>query len=233
MTALNAVITRAGLAYMRDRMHSDAPPVISHIAVGDAAPYQASATQTALHHERARLPITGFATPAINILHTTAIYDDPAASHEITEVGLLADDGTLLAVFAEPDINFGWKSATVPRLFAWDWIIDVWDLSQVQITIAEPELSLFFGEEIAALASSDVTLGRLLLDARQRLRALERERDALRAALQRAAAERAQMHREIAAITTALAEQLGLIIETDALATQTATRLLTHEITEH
>ena len=207
MTALNAVITRAGLRYVRDRMHSDARPVISHVAVGDASPYRASATQTALHHERARLEITGFKTPAVNVLHVTAIYDDPAASHEITEVGLLADDGTLLAVFADPTINLGWKSPNVPRLLAWDWVIDVWDLSQVQVSVAEPELSLFFGEEIVALAASDVTLGRLLLDARQRLRDLEHERAALRAALQRAAAERAQMRRELAAITTALTER--------------------------
>ncbi len=233
MTALNAVITRAGLRYVRDRMHSDTPPVISHIAVGDAAPYSASATQTALHNERARLPITGFQTPAVNVLHTTAIYDDEAAAHEITEVGLLADDGTLLAIFADPDINLGWKSPNVPRLFAWDWIIDVWDLSQVQVTVAEPELTLFFGEEVTALAASDATLARLLLDARRRIRDLERDCDILRAALQRAAAERAQMRRELAAIAAALTEQLGLIIETDALATQTATGLLTHEITEH
>ena len=173
MTALNAVITRAGLAYMRDRMHSDAPPVISHIAVGDAAPYAASATQTALHHERARLPITGFATPAINILHTTAIYDDPAAAHEITEVGLLADDGTLLAVFADPTINLGWKSPNVPRLMAWDWIIDVWDLPQVQITVAEPELSLFLGGEIAALAAATLVAQRIALENRERIIEME------------------------------------------------------------
>jgi len=80
----------------------------------------------------------------------------------------------------------------------------------VQVTVAEPELSLFFGEEITALAASDATLARLLLDARQRIRELERDRDALRAALQRAAAERARMRRELGAIATALTEQLGL-----------------------
>ncbi len=233
MTALNAVITRAGLAYMRERMHSDAPPVISHIAVGDAAPYQASATQTALHHERARLEIAGFQTPAVNVLHVTAIYDDPAAAHEITEVGLLADDGTLLAVFADPDINLGWKSANVPRLFAWDWIIDVWDLTQVQVTVAEPALSLFFGEEVAALAASDATLARLLLEARWRIHDLERERAGLRRNYLRLAEEMEQLRGQMAALSLALAEHLGLILETDALATQTATQLLTHRITEH
>ena len=167
MTALNAVITRSGLRYMRDRMHSNTAPVISHVALGDASPYRASATQTALHHERARLEIAGYQTPAINILHVTAIYDDPAAAHEITELGLLADDGTLLAVFADPDINLGWKSPNVPRLFAWDWVVDAWDLTQVQITVAEPELTLFFGEEITALAASNALLARLLLEARQ------------------------------------------------------------------
>ena len=233
MTALNAVITRAGLRYVRDRMHSDQAPVISHIAVGDAAPYRASATQTALHHERARLPIAGFATPAVNVLHTTAIYDDEAAAHEITEVGLLADDGTLLAIFADPDINLGWKSPNVPRLMAWDWVIDVWDLSQVQVTVAEPELSLFFGEEVTALASADATLARLLLEARRRIHDLERERAGLRRNYLRLAAEMEQLRGQMAALSLALAEQLGLIVETDALATQTATQLLTHRITEH
>ena len=241
MTALNAVITRAGLRYVRDRMHSAQAPVISHIAVGDAAPYSASATQTALHNERARLEIAGFQTPAINILHTTALYDDPDASHEITEVGLLADDGTLLAVFADPTINLGWKSANVPRLFAWDWIIDVWDLTQVQVTVAEPALSLFFGEEVTALAASDAQLSRLLLEARRRIHDLERERDDLRAEQARLTAQLHELRVEMqAAITTAvddlrsaLTDQLGLIAETDALATQTATQLLTHRITEH
>ena len=233
MTALNAVITRAGLAYMRDRMHSDQRPVISHIAVGDASPYRASAPQTALRHERARIAIAGFKTPAINILHITALYDDPRAQHEITEVGLLADDGTLLAVFADPQVNLGWKSQQVPRLLAYDWVIDAWDLTQVQITVAEPELSLFFGEEVAALAASDATAMRLLLEHRQRIAELERQVAAQQAALARAAAERAQMRRDIAAITTALTEQLGLIVATDALATSTATQLLQHEITEH
>ncbi len=233
MTALNAVITRAGLRYMRDRMHSDAPPIISHIAVGDAAPYQASATQTALHHERARLEIAGYQTPAVNVLHVTALYDDAAAAHEITEVGLLADDGTLLAVFADPDINLGWKSPNVPRLLAYDWVIDAWDLTQVQVTVAEPELTLFIGEEIAALAASDVTQASLLLDARQRIRELERDRERLSAALVRAGQERAQMQRALTAITEALVDQLGLVIEVDALAVQTATQLIHHTITEH
>ena len=233
MTALNAVITRAGLAYMRDRMHSDQRPVISHIAVGDASPYRASATQAALRHERARLPVAGFRTPAINVLHITALYDDAQAQHEITEVGLLADDGTLLAVYAEPGINLGWKSQSVPRLLAYDWIVDAWDLTQVQITVAEPELALFFGEEIAALAGADITAMRLLLEHRQRIAELERQVAAQQAALARAADERAQMRRDIAALTTALSEQLGLIVVTDALATSTATQLLQHEITEH
>jgi len=164
MTALNAVITRAGLAYMRDRMHSDQRPVISHIAVGDASPYRASATQTALRHERARISIAGFKTPAVNVLHITALYDDPQAQHEITEVGLLADDGTLLAVYAEPSINLGWKSQHVPRLLAYDWIIDAWDLTQVQITVAEPELSLFFGDVFAAFAAEFIRLQRRLVE---------------------------------------------------------------------
>ena len=233
MTALNAVITRAGLQYMRDRMHSDNRPVISHIAVGDASPYRASATQTALRNERVRLAIAGFRTPAINILHITALYDDPQAQHEITEVGLLADDGTLLAVYAEPSINLGWKSQQVPRLLAYDWVIDVWDLTQVQITVAEPELSLFFGEEIATLAAADMTAMRLLLEQRQRIADLERQVAAQQAALARAADERAQMRRDIAALTTALTEQLGLIVATDALASSTATQLMWHEITEH
>ena len=233
MTALNAVITRAGLRYMRDRMHSDQPPIISHIAVGDGAAYDASATQTALHHERVRLPIAGFQTPAANVLHVTAIYDDPAASHEITEVGLLAEDGTLLAVFADASINLGWKSPNVPRLLAYDWVIDAWDLTRVQVTVAEPELSLFFGEEIAALASADITAMRLLAEHSRRLAALEAERDRLSAALERVADDRARMHAELAAIRQALAEHLGLIAEVDALSMQTATQQLDHQITEH
>ena len=160
MTALNAVITRSGLAYMRDRMHSDQRPVISHIAVGDASPYRASATQTALRHERARIGIAGFKTPAINILHITALYDDPSAQHEITEAGLLADDGTLLAIFADPAIKLGWKSQAVPRLLAYDWIIDVWDLTQAQITVAQPPLNLFFGGEFAILSTEIIRLQR-------------------------------------------------------------------------
>ena len=212
MTALNAVITRAGLAYMRDRMHSDQRPVISHIAVGDAAPYRASATQTALHHERARIAIAGFKAPAINILHITALYDDPSAQHEITEVGLLADDGTLLAVFADPSINLGWKSQQVPRLLAYDWVVDAWDLTQVQITVAEPELSLFFGGEFAALALSDITAHRLVLEHRRRIAELERQVAAQQAALGKAGAERAQLRTHLDKLARACAAQLGLTI---------------------
>jgi len=117
--AIKFILTDAGKEAMA-QVGQVGPVKIDKIIIGSLG-YIASAGQTSLWKEIKRLNTIGSSSSGKGIIHVTAI-DNSADEYTVREVGLLSEDGILIAVYAqvEPIII---KAAGSVNLLAFDWVI--------------------------------------------------------------------------------------------------------------
>lgn len=152
MNPLIPVLTRAG---MRAVFRADSEGLsarVSHIVFGDQG-YNPTGNETALAHERIRVPIAAGAWVGDFTIHLTALLDD-GPSFWVKECGILLSDGTLLAVWSDPTTPLAYKTAGVPIITAFDLSIEAFPKTSLTVDAGDVDLTLFFGSEFAAIATA-------------------------------------------------------------------------------
>ena len=134
-TPLAPLITAAGLASIWRASNDGVSAQITHIALGDGA-YAPAQDQTKLRSEKARSPVAGGERLGNTQIHLTAIADD-AKAFWVREIGFILADGTLLAVWSDPNAALAYKAADVQLLLAYDLALNA--LPPDSVTMPRPE----------------------------------------------------------------------------------------------
>jgi hypothetical protein len=121
MTALQPIITTAGLQTVLNASNDGLQAKLTHIALGDTG-WQPDATATQLQQERQRIPISNGSRLQSSQLHITAV-ENGDQNYWVREIGLFLDDGTLLAIWSDPEQALAWKSSGVDLLLAFDLLL--------------------------------------------------------------------------------------------------------------
>lgn len=115
------VITTAGLAAVFNATSDGLSARITHIALGDAA-WSPGHGATALQNERHRIAISSGSRVETTQIHLTAI-ENGAVEYWVREIGFILEDGTLLAVWSDPDQALAFKAKGVDLLLAFDLVL--------------------------------------------------------------------------------------------------------------
>lgn len=184
MRALKPVITAAGLRAVVRADHSGLAATISHISVGAGPGFDPDGEETALRSERARIGVIKASRPAPTTVHLEAVLDQ-GASFWIREVGVHLDDGTLLAIWSDPDTPLAYFTAGVPILLAFTLTIDSLPADAVTVIAGDLDTSLFIVAPLARVASAVVDLMGAMPALRDEVATLREGVDAWRGAIDR------------------------------------------------
>ncbi len=127
---------------------------ITHIALGDAG-YTPTQTMTGLRSERARYPVAD-GQDLGKQLHITALADGPA-EFWVREVAFILESGATLALWSDPDKPLAYKAAGVDLLLAYDLVLSSLPPGSVTVQSTGAGLSLSMAEEVAALATGQIS----------------------------------------------------------------------------
>lgn len=152
---LQPAITEVGLAAIWRASNDGVAAQITHIALGDSA-YAPSQTQTKLRTEKARYPVSDGQRLSNTQIHLTAVADD-TKTFWVREVGFYLSDGTLLAVWSDPAKVLAYKSAEAELLLAYDLSLSALPSGSVTIESSGAGLNLTLAEELAALATGQIS----------------------------------------------------------------------------
>ena len=171
METLNPVLTNAGLRALLNASNTGVEAAIAEIAFGDAngAGYAPQANRTALVRERARVAVGGGERVANSEVEVQALLDT-GPSFWIREVGFVLDDGTMLAIWSDPDTPLAYKTAGVPLAVAYNLALEGAPADTVTVNITGPNVNLTLVGPIALLSAEIVRAHRLAISA-ERVRA--------------------------------------------------------------
>lgn len=128
---------------------------ITHIALGEAA-YTPHQGLVRLQAERARYPIADGKPISSTQVHLTALADGNA-EFWVREVGFYLADGTCLAIWSDPARPLAYKAAGVDLLLAYDLVLSALPPGSVTVQSTGAGLSLAMAEELAALATGQIS----------------------------------------------------------------------------
>ena len=151
-TALQPVITKAGLAAILTATKTGLAAEISHIAL-DSLGYTPSAEQKTLRNEVARFPISSGEKLSSTLLHLTAVADG-TTGYWVRGVGIFLKDGTLLAVWSHPTEALAYKAANIDLLLAYDLSLAALPADSVTIVSSAAGLNLTLAGPLAALSTA-------------------------------------------------------------------------------
>lgn len=154
-TPLQPVITQAGLAAIFRATNDGLSAQITHVVLGSSG-YTPVQTQTALRSKKGTYPISDGQKLSNTQIHLTAMADD-AAEYWVREVGFLLADGTLLAVWSDPTQALAYKSPNAQLLLAYDLSLAALPANSVTINSTGAGLNLTLSEQLAALASVQIS----------------------------------------------------------------------------
>jgi len=165
MDALIPKITDAGLEALLNAHSTGVDAAISHIAFGDANGnrYTPNTYQTTLVRERARVPIGGGEKAGPFEIIVEALLDE-GPSFTINEVGFILDDGTLLAVWADPDISLAYKTAGVPLAVSYNLALAGIPSGSLTLNVSGPNVNLSIVGPIAQMSAEIIRLQRRAIE---------------------------------------------------------------------
>jgi len=115
-TTITPLFTDAGLAAVASATGAGLAAEIAEIAIGDSG-YAPGASSTALQSERARVSVSAGGTTGPHEVLVEAMVPEGAPEFWIREVGFFLADGTLLALWSDPEKNLGWRGELAPWFF--------------------------------------------------------------------------------------------------------------------
>jgi len=153
-TPLQPIITDAGLQAVFAASNDGLSMRITHIALGADA-YNPTRAQTRLRNEKARFPVADGTRVSPTQIHLSAIADG-TSQFWVREVGFILEDGTLLAVWSDPDQPLAYKTANVDLLLAFDLSLAALPADSVTVVSSGAGLNLVLSEELATLAAGQI-----------------------------------------------------------------------------
>ena len=159
MKALIPKITDAGLAAVFNASNDGLEAKISHMAFGDGdtgsgvTGYAPTGHETALRHERARVPIGGGKRLSPHEVEVQALLDT-GPELWVTEVGFYLEDGTLFAVWSDPDVKLGFKADGMPLVVALNLALQGVPPDSVNVTISGPSVNITMLENVVSIAAN-------------------------------------------------------------------------------
>ena len=124
-------VTTAGLGAVLNSTNDGVAARITEIALGDEA-YTPGADATALRSERSRIQVSGGNRINETQVHVTAV-ENTDTEYWVREIGFFFDDGTLFAIWSNPDQALAFKAAGVDLLLAFDLVLSA--LPEDSITV--------------------------------------------------------------------------------------------------
>ncbi|MEN3030299.1 phage tail protein [Chromobacterium amazonense] len=149
------LILDGGLAAIQLASRDGVQLRITHVALGDAG-YTPDVGQTALKHEIARYPIADGQSVGPRQLHLTALADDDK-EFWIREVAFILEGGQPLAIWSDPQQVLAYKQAGMQLLLAYDLALSGVPADSVTVQSTGAGLNLALGEELASLATAQIS----------------------------------------------------------------------------
>ena len=130
---LTPMITTAGLNAVINATNDGVNAKIVSIVLGDTA-WEPDATAETLQNERARVSITGSTRINPTQIHLTAI-ENGDVEYWVREIGFILEDGTLLAVWSQPDQDrpLAYKAAAIDLLLGFDLVLSALPADSVMV----------------------------------------------------------------------------------------------------
>lgn len=131
MTAIQPVMTTAGIQALFNADNTGVAAKITHIALGDSG-YTPVDSATGLINEKQRVAVSGGEIIGNNQIHLTATASG-SSPYWIREIGIYLEDSTLLAIYSHPSRALAYKTADTDILFSFDLLLQAAPLGSVTI----------------------------------------------------------------------------------------------------
>ncbi|WP_108817596.1 phage tail-collar fiber domain-containing protein [Pseudovibrio sp. Alg231-02] len=211
LKAINPTLTRAGMRSIFDASDAGLHARITHLAFG-ASRYTPTGNENSLKSEKARVEIVGSRYLDDFQMEITAKIDGDTG-FTLAELGVMLEDGTLLAVWSDPDTPLAQYTPGVPIAFSFVLALAALPQGVIQVT-GDVDLQLFFGEEFAQLGAA--LIGEQLRNLKLSTRVVELEKQ--RSATLALTANTNQLQQVIEHQQQQINDLLPLITNTGALA---------------
>lgn len=154
MNAFRPVITAAGLAASVRASEAGIHLGIAHVGFGDMA-YLPDGSEAALQNERARVPVAGGEKVAPNELRLECLLDE-GDGFWVREIGFFLEDGTLFAVYSQPDSAVVYKNEGVSFAVSYHLVLEQLPPDQVELILSGPSINLTMVSVVVGQARSIV-----------------------------------------------------------------------------
>ncbi|SDR15350.1 phage tail protein [Pseudovibrio sp. Tun.PSC04-5.I4] len=151
LKAINPTLTRAGMRAIFNASDAGLHAKITHLAFGSSR-YTPTGTENGLKSEKARIEIVGSRYLDDFQMEITAKIDGPTG-FTLAELGVMLEDGTLLAVWSDPDTPLAQYTPGVPIAFSFVLALSSLPQDIIKVT-GDVDLQLFFGEEFTQLGTA-------------------------------------------------------------------------------
>lgn len=155
---LVATITQAGMKAVLNAQQNGLKVSIASVGVGDGA-YTPSDNLTHLYNEQERVPILSSDINTDENSITVHAILQSNKQYWIREVGFYLDDGTLFAVWSDPNYILGYKTNISQFLIGFKMKITTVPISSIQIINQGVDLNLFYAEEFIQMANAITQIG--------------------------------------------------------------------------
>ncbi|SDQ70620.1 phage tail protein [Pseudovibrio sp. Tun.PSC04-5.I4] len=211
LKAINPTLTRAGMRAIFNASDAGLHAKITHLAFGSSR-YTPTGTENGLKSEKARIEIVGSRYLDDFQMEITAKIDGPTG-FTLAELGVMLEDGTLLAVWSDPDTPLAQYTPGVPIAFSFVLALSSLPQDVIEVT-GDVDLQLFFGEEFAQVGTALIGMQLRAKHLQERVAELEKGKAQFAAV----STFITQQQQTIATQQLQINELLGLITNTGALA---------------
>lgn len=144
-----------GLTAMINVKNTGLENAITHVAFGDAngSGYAPDQSQTALVNERARTPIGGGERAGPFEIIVEALLDT-GPTFDIYEVGFVLADGTLLAIWSDPNFALLVKTIGIPLAVSYNLALTSIPADTLTLNISGPSVNLTIAGPLASFGAS-------------------------------------------------------------------------------
>lgn len=133
---ITPLFTDAGLAALTSASNAGLKAKITHLAFGDTG-WSPTSGATSLDHERFRAPVDTYQNPGGGSLHLVSVLGDDAPVFTIREVAAILEDGTVLAIWSDPNVPASAKIASTNLTFTFALSVTGLPESSLNVTVVD------------------------------------------------------------------------------------------------
>nr|WP_238937506.1 phage tail protein [Pseudoalteromonas sp. S16_S37] len=153
-TILRPTITTAGLEAVFNSDKNGFQAKINKIGLGTGN-YTPDQSRSALQAEVHRISVASGEDKGNAQIHMSVI-DDTDHNFWVNEVGFYLEDGTLFAVYSNPDKPIAYKSAEVDLLLAFDLVLTGVPADSITVIDQGVNLNILIAPELAKLGAAQI-----------------------------------------------------------------------------